>query len=175
MALKGDTYKKVLNLVTFQVGWFACILLSEYTWVALAVTLVAVVLHHLVLVSNSKEWLLVAAFVALGFVVDSAFGAFGVLEFNSGSPFIPIWLACLWVLFALTLCHGLYWLRAYPVVAIAFSAIGAPLSYLAGTKLTSVELNENIWLSLAVIGVFWAVLVPVTLWLAERVVYESQK
>ncbi|MGI1678485.1 MAG: DUF2878 domain-containing protein [Cellvibrionaceae bacterium] len=163
--------KKVINFVMFQVGWFLCVIMQDQYFLAGIYTVVAIVIHHLFIVDNFREWLGVAVVVAVGVLMDSLFNFWGILGFSDLHLFsfvslnisvIPFWLACIWMLFAMTLCHGLSWLNSKLLLAALFSAVAGPLSYIAGARLSGgfVSLGYPLWLSIVVLSLFWSVMVP---------------
>ena len=60
------------------------------------------------------------------------------------------------------------WLRKSLIVAAVFGAIGGPLSFLAGEKAGAVSFPDP-FVSLAVIGLGWAVFLPLLVRYATRV------
>ena len=71
------------------------------------------------------------------------------------------------VLFATTLNVGMRWLRKSTLVAAIAGAIGGPLAFLAGERMGAVSFADPAT-SLVVIGIGWAVLLPVLVQLAIR-------
>ncbi|MFT5084663.1 MAG: hypothetical protein ACI9Y1_002718, partial [Lentisphaeria bacterium] len=45
---------KILNIVLFQLGWFACVFGGDY--VALGVAVLIFVIHKTLFVANVREW-----------------------------------------------------------------------------------------------------------------------
>ncbi len=74
----------------------------------------------------------------------------------------------MWLLFATTLNVGMRWLQKNLVVASIFGAIGGPLSFLAGQKAGAVAFPDAT-VSLAVIGLGWAVFLPLLVRYASHV------
>ena len=73
----------------------------------------------------------------------------------------------MWVLFATTLNIGMRWLRKSLVIAAIAGAIGGPLSFLAGEKAGAVMFSDTT-IALAIIGLGWAVLLPLLVRFAIR-------
>lgn len=169
--LSSPTAKLLLNGLLFQLGWFACVLGGD-GW-ALLSTAIILALHQKYLVSNRREWLAIAAVTAIGFGVDNSLAYFDVFQFQTARLInIPIWLLCIWALFASSLLHSLAWLRHRLIWSVLLAAVAGPASYLAGSKMASVTLLEPVFLSLWPIAVCWAVLMPLLLRLSSRLVDE---
>ncbi|ARN76298.1 hypothetical protein BST96_04430 [Oceanicoccus sagamiensis] len=157
--MKGAANKKLLNAALFQLGWFACVLGGDV--VAFVVTVAILCIHELFIVNKRFEWPLITIIALTGFVVDNALTQFGVFSFQSPSLlYIPLWLLCLWVLFATTLNHSLGWLKERLWLAALLGAISGPMSYLAGSKLADVALSTPPLFSMLCISLCWAILLP---------------
>jgi hypothetical protein len=160
LLIKRLANKKILNAVLFQLGWFACILGGDA--IAFITTLVILCLHQVFFEVRRTEWYLIAFIVVTGFIVDNIWSYLGVLGFQSPTMlFIPIWLVCIWALFAATLNHSLYWLKDRLLLSSLLVSISGPLSYLAGSKMAGVTLTDPPIISLLCISVCWAILLPI--------------
>ena len=159
--------KTLINLGLFQLGWLVCVLGGNLY--AAAYTLLALVLHHWLVLDNRREWLLIAAAVVVGCLWDIAMAQSGVIRYDGGIlAGIPPWLVCLWLLFATTFSHSLFWLRAFPWLAALMAAVFGPASYWFGSQLADAELREPLLGSLAVMAVGWGLLFPLALQLAAN-------
>ena len=73
----------------------------------------------------------------------------GLFEFAAG---FPLWLALLWLGFALTLAHGLRWLLRLPRWQQALlGGVGGASSYVTGAVMGAVQLPWGLWISSAVL------------------------
>lgn len=164
----------VINAVAFQIAWFAALYGGIYDWLTLALlpALLAAIWHlsrhhsHI-----TKEIGLFVGVIILGFFIEAAFIALGAITFI-GTPLFgfgpPLWILAMWLAFA-TLPHGcLGWLRGKWVLQIILGGLTGPLSYLAGGKLGGATLHEPVLTSLAIIGIGWAIALPVIFWMAGR-------
>ncbi|WP_309251239.1 DUF2878 domain-containing protein [Onishia taeanensis] len=158
----------VANIVAFQVGWFACVLGGSAIGSGVAAMIVA---GHLFWLGRPGEWRLLAAFATLGLIIDGSFvllGGFGFDATAGGEAALagagagalmalplPLWLWLLWPLFATLPQHSLVWLWQRPWLAALGGATSGPLSYLAGARLSGVELAP--WL-LPAEALVWAAL-----------------
>lgn len=173
MAVLVDTAKqklstKLLNGALCQVGWFACLLGGDIA--ALLFLAVTLYLHHRFIISNTDEWLLIAAVTGLGFSLDSLLTSAGIFQFDSASAgVIPLWLVCLWCIFATTLCHSMSWLHQRLWLASLLGGLAGTSSYFAGHKLGAVTIAEPHSLSLLTIALCWAFLFPVLIFFSKKV------
>ena len=71
------------------------------------------------------------------------------------------------MLFATTLNVGMRWLRKNLLVASIFGALGGPMSFLAGERIGAVSFSDTST-ALVVIGLGWAVLLPLLVRYAAR-------
>ncbi len=163
----ASRHRLLINVALFQLGWWCCVVGGD-NW-ALPVTVTILALHGLLLVRASAEWQLIGLVAAVGTVIDSALAQAGMLLF-SGNQWLPIplWLICLWLVFATLFCHSLVWLQHRLRLAALLAGVGGASSYWAGAVLAEVQLGQPQWLSLSVLFVVWAALVPALLYLARR-------
>jgi hypothetical protein len=160
--------KKILiNLALFQVGWLVCVVGGNLY--AIAFTLAALLVHNWLVLGSRAEWKLIASVVVVGCLWDMAMVKTGVISFpKAGLLGIPLWLICLWTLFATTFMHGLFWMHRYLWLAAVFAALLGPASYWLGSNLTDAQLAAPIMISLAIMGVGWALLFPFGIYFAGR-------
>jgi hypothetical protein len=141
----------LLNAGLFQLGWFSCVLGGA--WVALLVTPLILAAHLGWVVPQARRarelrWL--GGFLALGMVVDGGLTLAGGYSLPATAPDwthwlpLPVWMWCLWPLFASTVHHALHWLWQRPWLAAIGGATSAPLSYYGGAQLADVTLAD--WL-----------------------------
>jgi hypothetical protein len=159
--------KILLNLAVFQIGWMVCVLGGDIY--ALAYTLGAVLIHQFFLVEHKSEWLFITIVTVVGCLWDSLMALSGVMIYADATAIgIPVWLMCLWVLFAMTFMHALAWLRRYLWLAAAFAGIFGPLSYWVGDELSTANVGAPLIGSLAIMALGWAVLFPAGMYLTSR-------
>ena len=151
--------KLIANAVLFQLGWFACVLGGDGPWL---LTVPAIVAVHLWWISSwqAEGKLLISVFLA-GSALDSFLLNLGVFDLGEPRQLIPLWLACLWLLLATTLNHCLAWTARPWWRASLLGAVAAPLSYYGGAQIADVGLPYGTWQSLLLIGLIWAVAMPV--------------
>jgi hypothetical protein len=121
----------------------------------------------------TREMPLLLALTAVGVLIDSAMAASGLISFRpdewiSLTPLVPVWLICLWLMFATTIYHCLDWLNGRMLLAVLLAAVAGPLSYWAGAGLGAATLPDSPLSTLLAYAVIWAVLLPIALWGAAR-------
>ncbi|MES2822999.1 MAG: DUF2878 domain-containing protein [Pseudomonadota bacterium] len=163
---KALTGVKIFNAIGFQVGWFVCVTTSNL--LSLTFTTIFLAIHLLLIRFYSKEfflkkeiyWLLII--LTIGFLVEMLLFSLGILYEEIQTPYLtyfitsPLWIICLWVLFATALRISLAFLFNRPLLAYLATALMAPWSYFAGSHLNEqVDINKPILLSLAIISMVW--------------------
>ena len=158
-----------INIIAFQAVWFVSVVYGNGP--ALVSTIIAMLIHVKWVMQDQREWLLIAAVIVFGFIWDSLMTVSGVLVFSpEPATLIPLWLICLWALFATTLTHALAWLKHRLIVSALLGAIFGPLSYWAGTRLSSTEFGLSLEQSLIVLAFGWMLIMPLAVLLTRRVV-----
>lgn len=159
----------VANLVFFKIGWLAVVFGAANGFaVHGTVVVVAVALFHLIAAYDAKLELRVLAIAAIvGFVWETLMMGLQIVDYGQSSTLAPYWIVAMWVLFATTLNVGMRWLQKNPWRPVIFGALGGPLSFMAGERIGAVTF-PNAFLSLLVIGIGWAVLLPLMVRVAQR-------
>jgi len=166
-------WKRLLNFVSFEAGWFACALGAAKGLPFAGPLLVGMFfcLQLLLVPAPGKHARFVLVATLLGWLIDSALYQAGVFSFPAqgvGQWFCPIWMAALWANFAGTLHFCLDWLRGRCRLASVLDAVGGPLAYYGGHRLGAMQLGGSVAVSLAVIAVEWALVAPGLVCLSER-------
>jgi len=161
-----------VNVVGVNAGWFACVLGAAHGlhWLGPVVVAGLLALHLALNRPWQAELPLAAAGGAFGFVFDSLLIGCGVYEAERWvlpAPLTAIWLVALWVNFALVLNVALGWLQGRWALAAALGFVGGPAAYYSGQRLGALRLAPPLWRSLVVLGIAWAVAIPVLLWAAR--------
>ena len=160
----------IVNFIAFQVGWFACVLGGAWAWPWLGVVAMAgVVAGHVQLVpSRARELRLVAAFTAVGLIIECGQVLAGVYEFPQHAVSGGLaWMAALWAGFATTVRWSMRWVFATPLRAGLLGAAFGPVAFLAGGRLGAIELARA-GLSVPVLAVVWSITLAVTAALTRR-------
>jgi len=162
----------LINILLFQIGWFACVLGAAYgfPFAGTGVALTIATLHVLRANRPRQELKLILVSASIGTVWDSVVASTGLITYPNGvlvAGTAPIWIAALWVIFATTINVSLRWLHNRYLLGAIFGAVGGPLAYLAGAKLGALVLLDTTW-ALGLQAVGWAVLMPLLLRIARR-------
>ncbi|MFT4608664.1 MAG: hypothetical protein ACI9V8_001637 [Urechidicola sp.] len=158
---------KIINLVMFQLGWAVCVLGGNL--MAVAFSVIALLIHHRYVVQSKSEWRIIGWVALVGITWDSLLVFFGLIVYPDAIWFsLPIWMVCLWVLFAATFMHSLAWLSRYCWLAVIVGAVFGPMSYWAGIKLSDAFFGASAMMSMAVIATGWAILFPVGIYMTGR-------
>ena len=158
---------KLLNLFIFQAGWIVCVVGGNLY--AMAYTAIALLVHHQYVLEKNSEWQLVAIVTVSGSLWDILMVRSGMVYYaDSDFLGIPIWLICLWALFATTFMHALSWLNRYLWIAAVFAAVLGPASYWFGSELNDTYFGTPILTSLVVMAVGWSTLFPAGIYLTRR-------
>lgn len=175
---------KLVNALTFQLVWFACVLgaAHERAWPGVTAAFVHVSLTLALergaarragrTVALSRA---LTAFVLAGVAGSAADMAQRVCGFVTyagpvlGGVWAPLWIVALWIAFAATLSSSLAWLRGRLWLSLPFAALGAPLSYLGAERLGAVTIGAPRLASLAGVSVAWVIAFHGAQWLETRV------
>ena len=144
------------HLLGFNLYWLLAV-----KWQQPGPLLLMLLLHFLFSPRRRQDWRLIPVALA-GCLLDILLWLLGLFQFPSG---FPLWLLLLWCGFALTLSHGLRWLRPLPRWQQAlFGMVGGASSYVAGAAMGGGHLPRGIWISTALLAVIWMWWLPVLLW-----------
>ncbi len=158
--------KSLYNAIVFNLAWLVCVLCGSL--VALPAAALVIAIHLYLFSDNRSEAGLIVAVVLLGIVVDSLLLRAGLLVSPQGGLWPPIWLMCLWGLFATTLNHSLKWFQSHAVAAMVVGGLAGAMTYLMGTRLTDFSLKNPQMLTLMVMFIIWCLVFPFCLLLAKN-------
>jgi hypothetical protein len=138
----------LINIVGFEIGWFACVLGAGQGYPLLGPLVVAVLLGtRLVLIANAGPTArLVVITGVFGSLIDSLLAAAGAYAFVApllAGWLCPLWITALWMNFATLPRTSLAWLGERYALAALLGALGGPLSYYAGARLGAVTLHAT--------------------------------
>ncbi len=162
----------LLNLTLFKAGWLASVFAAAASVPIVGTTVIgiAVVVHLMRSAAPQDEIRLLALAAALGFLWESLLVYAGIVQYGTNAALAstaPYWIVAMWALFATTLNVGMRWLRKNLLVASVFGGLGGPMSFLAGEKAGAVSFADPLT-ALLVIGLGWAVLLPLLVRYAAR-------
>lgn len=157
---------RLLNLALFQLGWLICLYGGD-GWALMCCVLLLLV-HTRFVMTDTREVAIILCFTALGCAVDSLLSLAGVFLFDNDVLVIPLWLVCIWSLFATTLCHGFLWLRERLLLASLLGGVFGTASYVAGSKIAAVSFGMPFWLTVTVLALVWAMIFPLGVYFSGR-------
>ena len=151
----------------FQLGWAICVLGGNL--MAVAYSLVALLIHHRYVLQSKSEWKVIGFIVLVGLTWDSLLVFFGLIVYPDAVWFnLPVWMVCLWILFATTFMHSMAWLSGYSWVSVFVGAVFGPMSYWAGVEFSDASFGASPIMSMVVIAAGWAILFPIGLHMTGR-------
>ena len=160
-----------INIASFYLGWFACLLGATHNmpWLGVLVMTALLSLHLFLTANRTQELCFILVTGLLGTSLDSLLMLSGLYTFTDHtlSWLCPVWLTALWMGFASTLNHSMRWLRGRYRLACLFGAVGGPLSYYAGVRLGALSFVPSTGAAMMVLAAVWSLVVPGLLWLAS--------
>ena len=160
------------NFLSFQAGWFACVLGAAHgrPWLGV-LTAALIVGGWLVAAPRPQAFALLLLLTGtVGWSWDSWLTVLGLTGYAAGPltpPMAPVWILALWLLLASTLHLSMRWLQERLLLSAALGAVAAPLAYLSGARLgalTLLKVQPALWAQ----ALGWALLLPALLRLARR-------
>lgn len=150
-----STQHMLINAVLFQLCWFSAVLMASY-WALLPLGLMF--LHYLQ-VRGTTGLLIVILLGVLGILFDSLYLYLGIYHLDAQTAVLPllnlpVWLACLWLGFCLSLPLSLAWLVKKPAYFIVGCMILGPVSYMAGRRLQAIDFSD---INIGFLVLEWAV------------------
>ncbi|BCM25139.1 DUF2878 domain-containing protein [Methyloradius palustris] len=161
-----------INILGFQVAWFACVLgaANGLPWLGPLATLPVAALHLFQAKAKRAELLLMLFTVTVGSVFDQSLLTAGLIHYPQTTMpeyLLPLWMLALWLGFSTTLNVSLRWMRQHVAIASLFGLIGGPLAYISGQKLGAMQLLEFNTLMI-VLAIGWALIVPALLLISTK-------
>jgi hypothetical protein len=133
----------IVNLVGFQLLWFACVVgagANGLYWLAALATL-TLAASVLFMPSRWRDLTIAALALCLGLVIDNFWVAIGLFEY-AGFQLAPYWIGMLWFGMGLTVNHSLSWFRDRPYLGSTVVGLAAPVTYLAGERFGAVAISD---------------------------------
>ena len=164
-----DTVRKtienpIFNFVWFYSIWLLCVV-GGNNWILIPCLLLT--LHHICVANRERELVMVVCVGAVGMVTDTLLSAVNVFVFADDLLF-PLWLGVLWLAFASILNRSLKFLKRHSLLAMVGGGIGGALSYLSASYLGAVDFGYDRATTMIVLFVHWAILFPVSLYMAHH-------
>lgn len=140
-----------VNLIGFNLIWLGLVAIGN-SFIVVALLMLAA---HLYWCANINiELCLIFIVSVIGTLVDSILTHYGVFDFAGVQP-IPYWLMVLWLAFACTLSHGLRYLTGSVRLQFIIGSTLAPLSYIAGERLSAVSFGYSTLYSYFILAILW--------------------
>ena len=162
------------NMIGYQAVWFACVggAASGLAWPGVIASLAFSIATLLFAGRRAADLRSIALMLPLGFTLDSGLVASGWVAYSPAGPgnaIAPVWIAAVWLSFALTLNHSLSFLRRHRAASALLGLAGGPLAYWSASRAFGViEFTQPAVATLAVLGLCWAVLLPLVFALDAR-------
>ncbi len=149
----------------FQICWFAAVL-GTYQWQWVTVCLTFVTIAYCVF-NDAGSLKRIAVVTMIGLTLDSLNQGLSVLNFPT--TWLPIWLLCLWALFAWYAYQLKSVLYRFPKFYVSIvGGIGGGASYYAGYRLQAVEFNYDVAFTLMTLFIEWCVVMVLILKVYEN-------
>jgi hypothetical protein len=139
------------NLVAFNIAWFGLVFIGN-VFIPIAAILLGSQFWYCQ--SNKNDMLFICLVAMVGMSLDQTLVFAGIFIFPN-TEFIPFWLMTLWICFANTIRHSLAFLAPSKFLQFTVGAVIAPLSYLAGAKLSAVYLAPSLGFSYLILACLW--------------------
>ncbi len=145
------------NLIGYNIAWFGLILTGD-NFIPVAI---ALLVSQLWLFKATKnEILLIFLVASVGIGLDLILVYLDIFIFPD-TEWIPLWLLTLWFVFAGTIRHSLAFLERSKLLQFFVGGIFAPLSYIAGAKLSVVNFTPSLGVTYFLLASVWAPLMLV--------------
>jgi Protein of unknown function (DUF2878) len=171
-SVRSGTSGVLINVVLYQVGWFACVLGAARDRAGWGIALAMLIVCGGLLIAPRPSALaqLTVLTGVVGYSWDSWLAVLGLIRYSPGPltpPLAPLWILALWLLFSTTLHISLRWLQSRLGLAALLGALAAPLAYFAAARLGALTLPHTLP-ALGAQAAGWALLLPLLLCLARR-------
>lgn len=154
MTIKPSTLS---NLVGFNIAWFGLVFTGD---MFIPVAMILFISQLWFFKATKNEIPLICLVASIGIGLDLTLVYFGVFIFPDTEG-IPLWLLTLWLVFAGTIRHSLAFLENTKLLQLFVGAIFAPLSYIAGAKLSVVYFVPSLGVTYLMLASIWAPLMLV--------------
>ncbi|KYN88528.1 hypothetical protein ATY35_01470 [Vibrio cidicii] len=136
----------------FQLGWFLCVLGKEtWQWAALTYVIATLLWSWK---AHPRQLKSIAIVAISGTVLDSINQQVELLNFVSDA--LPLWMVCLWWLFAWYASQLILVIRRFRRAQVcAIGGIAGALSYIAGEQLGSVQFGYGFLLTALILLMQW--------------------
>ena len=139
----------------FQLCWFVAVLGTE-DWQWLTLTLALLTLIYCA-IRSPHSLKMISKITVIGWLLDTLNQQVSIFVFPSQT--LPLWLLCLWFLFAWYACQFQVVLLKYRASLVCLvGALGGGVSYFAGSSLGAVSFGFSVFMSITIILIEWFLL-----------------
>ncbi|MAM87992.1 MAG: hypothetical protein CME36_11875 [unclassified Hahellaceae] len=159
------------NAGLFELLWPAAIVGAYYGSNAWAVAVLIAMFIWSKAFGGSLAQDLRMAFVGLlvAFTFEPIWMGADLLLYALQPPYIypPVWIVCLWVGFAMSFNHCLYWLRGRYGLAAVLGVVGSVLSITAAERIGALTMPSGWWPAAVSYALPWAFITPAFAWFTD--------
>jgi hypothetical protein len=164
------------SFIGYEVVWFVAVVFAGrgVAWPGVIAALVFVGWQLGVSRHRRAAVQVLAIAVACGVVIDGLVHGLHLADYAAAAPALPpggapLWILGLWACFSLTLGGPLRVLGTRPLLAVVLGGIGGPLAYAgAAHGWDALAFRAPEWQALALLGIGWAVAMPLLAMLPHR-------
>jgi hypothetical protein len=164
--------RSAVDFVLFNICWLANLYsaLHSILWIGPTVTVVALAIHLFPDNNGGRESVILLFIVLSGYGWDTCLQWSGLMTFPLETAVIPpLWLFSQWFALGLIFRDTLRWLRRRYLLAALLGGTGGPLSYYSASGFGIIIFGEPTGWSLLVMGLGWAFLVPLFLFISGEI------
>ena len=168
-------YSTPINLILFQICWFACVMgaANGLAWLGPLLVILTVPIQVILLTEyHKKETLFVFICGISGFLLETAMIAGNVyIPLYQGWGLVcPPWMAALWFNFALLISISLAWLKNKYSLAFFIGGLTGPVAYWGGETLGAITVNSSFGQGYLVLAIVWAFVLPCLIYIHHKLI-----
>jgi hypothetical protein len=162
--------KIALDIIGFQVIWFACALgvPHGYTWTVFPLGALYLAQHLYFSNDRGFEISLIIKGTLLGIVFDTSLMWINAVQFTNSNLWVqPFWMTTLWASFGASLSSSFSWLKSRYLLGAILGGLIGPISYYGGEKLGALSIHGmNGFIALSIC---WTIAMPIAIsWLSQK-------
>jgi len=163
-----------LNLISFQIGWFACILGAANGIFWLGPLVVCILFSvHLRLTKNFFREIALGLIISLvGFLTDTLLtlsNVYSPVPNYFEPPWSPPWLIFMWLNFATLINVSIKWLSRNYLFSAILGGIGGAIAYYSGDAFGALQYIEPVFSNIVITGIVWAGLTPLFFFVSSHI------
>lgn len=165
MTLKSTTINLIMRTVYLQIAWFFFVFYHHLNLILPLIAISIVFLDKIIFynnISNKNIILKIILIMLIGISIDTTLVYFGVISLEHWKrPISPPFLWSIWIIFIPYYQYALDKLRKNLILALLFSGVGAPLSYLGASNISSFHVDKG--MKIMLISLMWMIFFPLSL------------